>query len=155
MRCYGWILVLLLSAGSLGAGPAWSAPPKPVFGLKAEITVRSGGKLNFRGMCVAERCAICNDLVSQGRCRNPVLQLRYIESDTTVPLNRLRAINFHEKAPGNKDFYPATLTLADGKEFDALVRIRDHVIPVSFCGVNDIGTISCLSAMKIKRVIFR
>ncbi|MCF8034791.1 MAG: hypothetical protein K9K66_14125 [Desulfarculaceae bacterium] len=155
MRWFAWLLLIPLLAGGLEAAPAWSAPPVRGMGLTAEITVRSGGKLVFSNLCAAERCAVCRDLVKLYGCDKPKLQIKYVESDTSLPLDRVRAIEFHKKAPGSSDFYPATVTLRNGKKFKSRIRVRKQVIPVTFCGVNDIGTVSCLGADKVKTLLIR
>jgi hypothetical protein len=146
----------LLAAGLLlGAGPAEARRIVPPARLEATITIWSGGKIVLKKFCAAERCAVCRDLVSTRRCGDPKLRIKYIESDTFLPLSRVRSIVIEQKGAQNADFFPARIVLRGGKQFQAEIMVRKRVLPLSFCGENDLDTISCLPATKVKSVEFK
>ncbi|MCB2227270.1 MAG: hypothetical protein KQH53_11385 [Desulfarculaceae bacterium] len=150
-----WMLLVCLPALLLGPSPAGAAPPRPFVGINAEVTVVSGKKLPLKGLCVAERCAICRDLAAAGACRNPGFEIKYMESDTFLPLDRVQALEFHGRARGSVNYYHASVTIWGGRKFMAKVLVQKQVLPVIMCGLNDIGTVSCLPLGKIKSFVVR
>jgi len=151
--CLASILAVVLG---LCPAPAQARQPTAlVYHLEANIKVWKGENLYLKRVCVAERCAICRDLVAMRACRGPKLQLKYKASDTSLDVVRLRSLTFVKKGYSNEDYFPAQITLRNGKSFQAKARVRNRLLPVTFCGENDIGTISCLPATEIKSVVFK
>ncbi len=149
------LLGLLAAALLSAAGPALAGRLLPPARLEATLTVWSGGKIVLKRFCAADRCAVCRDLVASRRCGDPKLRIKYIESDTFLPLSRVRSITIDQKGAQNAEFFPAWIVLRDGKRFRAEVMVRSQVLPLSFCGENDLETISCLPAVKVKSVEFK
>ncbi len=152
------IVLASILAAALGLCPCPALARQPAvtaYHLEAAFTVWKGENLILKRVCVAERCAICRDLVTMRACRNLKLQLKYKASDTTLDVVRLRSLTFAKKGYSSEDYFPAHITLRSGKTFQAKVRVRNRLLPVTFCGENDIGTISCLAATEIKSVVFK